>query len=83
MRREGDLEVWSRDLKGGDRAVLLLNRGVKPAPVHFAWSDVGYPEAMTLRARDVWAGQELGTLQGHFATASLPAHGVQVLLLRP
>jgi alpha-galactosidase len=83
MRRDGDMELWSRDLADGSRAVLLLNRGSKAAPAHFSLADVGYPDAFTLRARDLWAGRDLQPVHGSYSVAQVPSHGVVLLVLRP
>ncbi len=83
VRKDGDLEVWSRELADGNRAVLLLNRGSSPAPIKFALSDVGYPDTFTLHARDLWAGKDLSPVQGSYTAEAVPSHGVVALLLRP
>ncbi len=82
VRRDGDLEVWSRELTNGDRAVLLLNRGAAPAAMEFHWADVGLPTGVSLHARDVWQGRDLGLLHGSFRAPAVPSHGVVLLLLR-
>ena len=83
VRKEGDLEVWARELANGDRAVLLLNRGGSAASIHFSLAEVGLPDSLTLRARDLWAGREAGSVQGGYTAESVPSHGVVMLLLRP
>src|SRR5437899_3306383 len=44
VRREGELEVWSRQLADGSRAVVLLNRGTTESKISVTWSDIGYPD---------------------------------------
>ncbi len=83
VRKEGDLEVWSRDLADGSRAVLLLNRGPAAAPISFKWSEVGFPDSFSLRVRDLWEARELGASSGSYTANSVPSHGVKMLLLRP
>ena len=83
VRKDGDVEVWSRELANGDRAVLLLNRGAAAAPVRFSLAEVGLPERLTLHARDLWSGKDVGAVQGSYTAASVPSHGVVLLRLHP
>ena len=55
VRDDGDLEVWARPLANGDRAVVLFNRSDKPASITAHWTDLGYPEVLSLNVRDLWA----------------------------
>ena len=82
VHREGDLEVWSRELANGDRAVLLLNRGGTAAPMHFSFAEVGLPGTLKLRGRDLWTGRDLGPMQGGYTAQAVPSHGVILLLLK-
>ena len=41
--KDGDLEVWSKQMKDGSRAVILFNRGAAAADVTVNWVDIGYP----------------------------------------
>ena len=83
VSRDGDLEVWSRDLANGDRAVLLLNRGAAPAAVPFTWAEVGFPAEVSLHVRDLWHGSDLGVMHGGYTAQAVPSHGVAMLLLKP
>jgi alpha-galactosidase len=83
IRRDGDMELWSRDLADGSRAVLLLNRGPHAAPTHFSLAEVGYPDAFTLHARDLWAGRDVKPIHGSYTVPNVPSHGVVLLLLKP
>ena len=83
VHREGDLEVWSRELAGGNRAVLLLNRGAAAAPIHFSFAEVGLPAALRLHGKELWSGRDLGPMQGGYTAAAVPSHGVVLLLLEP
>jgi alpha-galactosidase len=70
------LEIWTRELARGGRAIALLNRGEHNADVRVPLDSLGLTEAH--RLRDVWAHEELSpvdrsirlTLQPH-ATAVL------------
>ncbi len=41
VRKDGDLEVWGRQLKDGDRAVILLNRGSAEQEITVTWERSG------------------------------------------
>ena len=41
ISKSGDLEIWSRPLKGGEYAVALFNRGTEPAKITARWPDAG------------------------------------------
>jgi hypothetical protein len=75
------LEIWSKFLSTpGARAVLLLNRTYFPAPMSLDWADLGLSSA-SAAVRDVWAGKDLGTLNGKF-NATVPAQDGLLLIVR-
>ena len=77
VRQEGDVEVWVRELAGGASAVLLLNRGERPAHVAVEWRDLGHGPRVAA-VRDVWQRGDLGAVRsGHDAT--LDPHASQLL----
>jgi alpha-galactosidase len=82
VKREGDLDVWDRQLADGSRAVALLNRGNALSEMSVNWQQLGYPEHLSATVRDLWAKSELGRRTGSF-TASVPAHGVVVVKIKP
>src|SRR5215469_11480043 len=47
VKKTGDLEIWSRQLQDGGRAVVLLNRGAAAANISVTWTDIGYPDALS------------------------------------
>jgi alpha-galactosidase len=75
LRAEGPLEVWVRPLAGGARAVGLFNRSDLPANMAVDFAELGVRGAV--KARDVWAGQDLGAVSAYKAV--VPAHGVVML----
>lgn len=75
-------EVWSKPLADGGRAVLLWNRSEKPKRITAAWGMLDYPPNLRVRARDLWAHKDLGTVSGQIA-AKVPPHGVALFSLRP
>jgi len=82
IRKNGDLEVWARPLKNGNRAVILFNRGGGEAEISVSWEELDYPTHLTAAVRDLWAHQDLGKFTGKFA-AKVPSHGVVMLKVMP
>ncbi|MDE1145589.1 MAG: glycoside hydrolase family 27 protein [Azospirillaceae bacterium] len=82
VAKQGDLEVWSRPLASGDRAVVLLNRGTAPARITANWSDLGYPAKLPAKVRDLWQAKDQGTAKGSY-TAEVAPHGVVMVTVRP
>jgi len=60
VQREGELEVWAKQLADGGRAVALLNRSDASAKITASWTMLGYPAALGVSVRDLWAGKDLG-----------------------
>lgn len=82
VRREGDREVWAKQLADGGRAVVLFNRGPKAAELSVSWTDIGYPPHLSASVRDLWTGRDLGKLSGKFS-ADVPSHGVVMVTIKP
>ena len=76
VMQSGNLEIWSRQLEDGSRAVGLFNRGMFAGKIQMKWSDLGISGKQTLR--DVWKQQDIGVFEGSF-TADIPSHGVKLL----
>ena len=82
VRKEGNLEVWSKPLHDGSRAVVLLNRGVDEKKIGVSWEDLGYPAHLPAQVRDLWQEKELGEFQEMFS-ASVAPHSVVMVTIRP
>ena len=82
VRREGDSDVWAKQLADGGRAVALLNRGASPAQLSVSWNDIGYPAHLPASVRDLWARKDLGKRTGGFS-ATVPGHGVVLIKVEP
>jgi alpha-galactosidase len=80
--KDGDLEVWSKQLQDGGRAVVLLNRGASPQAVTATWEQVGYPGHVSAGVRDLWGHKDLGKFTGKFS-APVESHGVVVVTIKP
>ncbi|MEA2175354.1 MAG: alpha-galactosidase [Blastocatellia bacterium] len=82
VKREGELDVWARQLADGSRAVALLNRGTAESKMSVNWNELGYPNNLSATVRDLWTKKDLGRHTGSF-TASVPSHGVVVVKIKP
>jgi alpha-galactosidase len=73
---EGYLEIWDKPLADGSKAVGIFNRGPSPWTAHPDFRPMGF--AAKVKARDLWAGKDLGALDANYAV-TVPAHGVVLL----
>jgi len=80
VAKNGMLEVWSRDLEDGSRAVGLFNRGEEETTVTAKWTDLGVTGPQTVR--DLWRQKDIGDFNGEFH-ASVPRHGVVLVKVTP
>jgi alpha-galactosidase len=76
-----ELQVWAKPLRGGDRAVALLNRADTAARIT-AWLRRTGIRTDSARVRDLWKHADVGTFRGQYAD-TVPAHGVRMLRLTP
>jgi alpha-galactosidase len=82
VKKMGDLEVWSKQLADGGRAVALVNRGAGAAKMSVAWKDIGYPDGVSASVRDLWAKKDVGMVKGEYS-AEVPSHGVAMVTVKP
>src|SRR6266516_4815788 len=80
--KDQDREIWSKQLKDGSRAVVLLNRGASGTEISVLWEAIGYPGNVSANVRDLWAHKDLGKFTGKFA-AKVEPHGVVVVTIKP
>jgi alpha-galactosidase len=72
------VEVWVRELAGGARAIVLLNRNETPARAEVTWDLVGGSRSHTALVRDLWQRQDVGRLtEGYDVT--LEPHSAAML----
>jgi alpha-galactosidase len=83
VRKDGNLEVWVREIAGGNRAVLLLNRGTAAANIHFSWDELGYPLKLKATVHDMWKASDEAKIEGSYTAHEVPSHGVVVLSIKP
>ena len=80
VAKDGDREVWAKDMEDGSKAVGLFNRGYSETTVTANWSDLGLTGKQ--KVRDLWRQKGLGDFTDSFA-ASVPRHGVVLIRLWP
>jgi alpha-galactosidase len=82
VAKNGDLEVWAKQLQDGSRAVVLLNRGSAEQEITVSWQDLGYPNHLSGAVRDLWQHKELGKFTGKFS-GTVASHGVVMVTVKP
>lgn len=81
IAKNGDLEVWSKPMSDGGRAVLLFNRSTKTARIGTDWTALGLPASVRMQVRDLWAHKDLGAIARRFEAVVAP-HGVVMVRLK-
>jgi alpha-galactosidase len=82
VRKDGDLEVWSKQMQDGSRTVILFNRGASDADISVSWEELGYPAKLPAAVRDLWEKKDLGGFTGKFF-AKVVSHGVVMVRIAP
>ncbi|MFB0515015.1 MAG: glycoside hydrolase family 27 protein [Candidatus Neomarinimicrobiota bacterium] len=82
VRDDGDFEVWAKQLQDGTRSVVLFSRSDSDAKMSVAWNEIGYPNNLSARVRDLWSAKDLGKFKGSFS-ARVPSHGVVMVKIMP
>ena len=81
VAKDGELEVWAKDMEDGRKAVGLFNlvrRQIKTT-VTVKWSDLGITGKQIVR--DLWRQKDLGTFDRQFS-APVGADGVVLVSLK-
>jgi len=78
----GNLEVWSKQLKDGSRAVVLFNRSDSKKTMTVTWNDIGYPSRLPMKVRDLWKRKDMGEFSEEYVT-KVPSHGVVMIKIVP
>jgi alpha-galactosidase len=82
VRKDGDLEVWAKQMRDGSRSVVLLNRDVSEKEITVSWEDIGYPSHLSASVRDLWRAKDLGQHKEKFS-ASVAPHSVVMVHVTP
>jgi alpha-galactosidase len=78
VRKDGDLEVWCKQMQDGSRAVVLLNRDNVEREIGFSWEDIGYPAHLSAGVRDLWRARDSGQHKEKFSATVAPHAAVMV-----
>lgn len=73
-------EVWSKNLKNGDKAVLLVNFSTTPKAITAKWSDIVISGTATVR--DLWTHTDKGTIHDSLVAPDIPAHGCTMFRIK-
>jgi len=76
----GKLQVWIKRLKGGSKAVAVLNRDTTARRITLHFGEIGI--SGNCLVRDLWEHRDTGGLTDSY-TADVPSHGVAMLRLSP
>jgi len=74
---EGPIEIWTRSLADGSKAVGVFNRHPSALTTEVDFSKLGFKGAV--KAKDLWLEKDLGSISSPYKV-TVPGHGV--LLLR-
>jgi alpha-galactosidase len=81
VAKDGEQEVWAKDMQDGRKAAGLFNLDEdQAAVVTIKWSDLGLSGRQ--RVRDLWRQQDLGVFNDRFS-APVGQDGVVLVSLRP
>jgi alpha-galactosidase len=79
---EGPVEIWVKPMKDGSKAVAIFNFGesaVDSGKFGLHLKEMGLPASV--KARDVWAAKDLGTIKDDWKTV-VPRHAVVLLVVK-
>jgi alpha-galactosidase len=80
ISKQGSTVVVARPLDGGALAVGLFNRSEAAAKMAVSWEELGLHGRR--KVRDLWAHRDQGAHADRFS-ATVPAHGVVLLAIKP
>jgi len=78
--KEGDIQVWVKELLGGDKAVGIFNLGDSTKTCSLDLEKINITGKVSIR--DLWRQKNLGSFSGVFE-ARIPSHGVHLVRLSP
>lgn len=76
----GTLQVWMKELSGGDKAVALFNRSEQTEKITVNWKDVGVTG--TMKVRDLWEHADKGMFTETYAV-DVVSHAAVVIRISP
>jgi alpha-galactosidase len=82
VRHENGVDVWMRELDGGGRAVVLLNRGEAASRAEVTWDLLGGARSDVALVRDLWERQDVGRRKEGY-DVTLEPHACALLRVTP
>jgi alpha-galactosidase len=82
VAKNGDVEVWAKEMSDGSRAVILFNRGASEGEVGVTWEAIGYPSHLPAKVRDLWEHKDVGSFTGSYS-AKVGSHAVVMVRIAP
>ena len=79
VAKDGEIEIWAKELSGGEWAVAMFNLGEEAAEARASWAGLGLKGSW--KVRDLWTGKNLGARADGFS-ATISSHGVSLIRLR-
>jgi alpha-galactosidase len=76
VSKDGNLQVYAKDLADGSKAVGLFNLGDKEATVTVKWSDLKISDPQIVR--DLWRQKDLGESKDQFQI-NVASHGAELV----
>jgi alpha-galactosidase len=77
VRIDGDVQIWSKKLKNGAWAVVLVNNSTANASSSVKWSDIGESDnTKSYPVRDLWQHKIVSqSAAGSYSVSNIPGHG--------
>ena len=75
-----DLEIWTKPLHDGSKAVGVFNRTAEEKAAKFTWAEIGR-SAQPKALRDLWEHRDWEPTEEGYSSR-IPAHGVLMLLVK-
>ena len=82
VAKQGDVEVWAKEMSDGSRAVILFNRGASESEVGVTWEEIGYPSHLPAKVRDLWEHKDVGSFTDSYS-AKVGSHAVVMVRIAP
>jgi len=82
VRTDGNVQIWSKKLKNGAWAVVLVNNGTGTATSSVKWSDIGETDLnKSYPVRDLWQHKVVEpSATGSYTVNAIPGHSTVHLL---
>jgi alpha-galactosidase len=61
---------------------MLFNRGLSESDFNVSWEQIGYPNHLPAKVRDLWSHKDAGSFTGNYS-AKVPAHSVVMVKITP